>query len=120
MTAKSPNQRRELSKEELIAESKLQTDAIQRLSVWLRLAYSLLAAGFLLAWWGFYSGGGTVAGVAGVVLLVVGGVSSIVLKVGTDHAKTNVRHMMAAAGVNIDEKSDAKADGSKAGSPKKK
>ena len=46
----------DLSKEELVKEAKLQTDAIQRLNVWLRLGYSLVAVGFLLGMWGMQGG----------------------------------------------------------------
>lgn len=37
----------DLSRDDLIREAKMQTDAIQRLNVWLRLGYSLVAIGFL-------------------------------------------------------------------------
>ena len=45
---------------DLVREAKLQTDAIQRLNVWLRIGYSLLALGFIVGYWGFYGGGGGV------------------------------------------------------------
>lgn len=92
------------SREDLIREAKLQTDAIQRLNVWLRIGYSLLAIGFIVGYWGFYGGGGTGFGVLGVVLLVIGALVSAVLKVGTTNAKRNVRSILAAAGVDLDEK----------------
>ena len=92
------------TREDLVREAKLQTDAIQRLNVWLRLGYSLVAAGFLVGYWGFYGGGGTGFGVLGVVLLVIGALVSAVLKVGTTNAKRNVRSILAAAGVDLDEK----------------
>ena len=91
------------TRDDLIREAKLQTDAIQRLNVWLRIGYSLLAVGFILGYWGFYGGGGTAFGVLGVVLLVVGALVSAVLKVGTTNAKRNVRNILAAAGVDLDE-----------------
>ena len=91
------------TRDDLIREAKLQTDAIQRLNVWLRIGYSLLAVGFILGYWGFYGGGGTGFGVLGVVLLVVGALVSAVLKVGTTNAKKNVRNILAAAGVDLDE-----------------
>lgn len=94
------------TREDLVREAKLQTDAIQRLNVWLRIGYSLVAAGFLLGYWGFYGGGGTVPGVLGVVLLVLGALVSVVLKVGTTNAKKNVRNILAAAGVDLDEKDE--------------
>lgn len=91
------------TRDDLIREARLQTDAIQRLNVWLRIGYSLVAAGFIVGYWGFYGGGGTGFGVLGVALLVVGALVSVVLKVGTTNAKKNVRNILAAAGVDLDE-----------------
>jgi cation transport ATPase len=105
--ARRTGEGRLLSREELVDEARKQTNAIQHLAVWQRLGYSLLAVGFLLGYWGFYGGGGTVAGVVGVVMLVVGTPVSLVLRVGIGHAKTNVKHLLAAAGVDLSEKSDA-------------
>ena len=90
------------TREDLVREAKLQTDAIQRLNVWLRLGYSLVAAGFIVGYWGFYGGGGTGFGVLGVVVLVLGAVLAVVLKVGTTNAKRNVRAILDAAGVDLD------------------
>lgn len=90
------------TREDLVREAKLQTDAIQRLNVWLRIGYSLLAVGFLVGYWGFYGGGGTGFGVLGVIVLVVGAIASVVLKVGTTNAKKNVRAILDAAGVDLD------------------
>lgn len=98
------------TRDDLVKEAKLQTDAIQRLNVWLRIGYSLVALGFILGYWGFYGGGGTGFGIAGVVLLLVGALVSVVLKVGTTNAKKNVRNILAAAGVDLDEKSEGTAD----------
>lgn len=89
------------TREDLVREAKLQTDAIQRLNVWLRIGYSLLAVGFLVGYWGFYGGGSKGFGVLGVALLVVGAVMSVVLKVGTTNAKKNVRAILDAAGVDL-------------------
>ena len=47
----------------LILEAKLQTDALQRLGVWLRAAASLAVIGLLIAWWGFQMGAGLAAGI---------------------------------------------------------
>ena len=88
---------------DLVREAKLQTDAIQRLNVWLRLGYSLVAVGFLLGYGGFYGGFGAGWGIVGVVALVLGALMSVVLKVGTTNAKRNVRNILAAAGVDLDE-----------------
>ena len=94
------------TREDLVREAKLQTDAIQRLNVWLRIGYSLVALGFILGYWGFYGGGGTGFGALGVVLLVLGAIVSAVLKVGTTNAKKNVRNILAAADVDLDEKDE--------------
>ena len=94
------------SPEDFVREAKLQTDAIQRLNVWLRIGYSLLAAGFIVGYWGFYGGGGVAFGVLGVALLLVGAVVAVVLKVGTTNAKKNVRALLAQAGVDLDEKNE--------------
>lgn len=94
------------SPEDFVREAKLQTDAIQRLNVWLRIGYSLLAAGFIVGYWGFYGGGGVAFGVLGVVILLVGAVVAVVLKVGTTNAKKNVRALLAQAGVDLDEKNE--------------
>lgn len=98
------------TRDDLIKEAKLQTDAIQRLNVWLRIGYSLVALGFILGYWGFYGGGGTGFGIAGVVLLLVGALVSVVLRVGTTNAKRNVRNILAAAGVDLDEKDEGADD----------
>ena len=98
------------TRDDLVKEAKLQTDAIQRLNVWLRIGYSLVALGLILGYWGFYGGGGTGFGIAGVVLLLVGALVSVVLKVGTTNAKRNVRSILAAAGVDLDEKDEGADD----------
>ena len=98
------------TRDDLVKEAKLQTDAIQRLNVWLRIGYSLVALGFILGYWGFYGGGGTGFGIAGVVLLLVGALVSVVLRVGTTNAKRNVRNILAAAGVDLDEKNEEADD----------
>lgn len=90
------------TRDDLIKEARLQTEAIQRLSVFLRLGYSLLAVGAILAYWGLYSGGGVVACVVGVVLALAGAVSSLVLKVGITNAKRNVSAILSAAGVDLE------------------
>ena len=102
------------TREDLVREARLQTDAIQRLNVWLRLGYSLVAAGFIVGYWGFYGGGGTGFGVLGVVVLVLGAVLAVVLKVGTTNAKRNVRAILDAAGVDLDAPAKRAAQGKKA------
>lgn len=103
------------TREDLVREAKLQTDAIQRLNVWLRIGYSLLAVGFLVGYWGFYGGGGACFGVLGVIVLVVGAVMSVVLKVGTTNAKKNVRAILDAAGVDLDARGKKSARAEKNG-----
>lgn len=98
---------------DLVREAKLQTDAIQRLNVWLRIGYSLLALGFIVGYWGFYGGGGAGFGALGVALLAVGAAISVVLKVGTANAKRNVRAILDAAGVDLDARGDG--EGAKKG-----
>ena len=78
--------------------------------MWLRIGYSLVALGFILGYWGFYGGGGTGFGIAGVALLLVGALVSVVLKVGTTNAKRNVRNILAAAGVDLDERNEGTDD----------
>ncbi|WP_273398156.1 hypothetical protein [Thermophilibacter mediterraneus] len=91
---------------DLVREAKLQTDAIQRLNVWLRIGYSLIALGFIVGYWGLYGEGGAGFGALGVALLAVGAVASVVLKVGTTNAKRNVRAILAAADVDLDARRD--------------
>lgn len=99
----------DLSRDDLIREAKMQTDAIQRLNVWLRLGYSLVAIGFLVGMWGMQGGPGW--GVpAGIVCLVVGTPLSIVLKVGTTNAKKNVERILEAAGIDVEELMRRKKD----------
>lgn len=78
----------------LVAEARAQTLAIQRLEVWLRLAYSVLAFGFLLGYWGFYAKGGTAFGVIGVVLSLLALLCVMVLRTGISHGRANVLAML--------------------------
>lgn len=91
-------------RESLVREAKLQTDAIQRLEVWKRLAYSLLAVGFLLGYWGFENGGPAWSGPVGIAVAAVSAIASFVLWLGTGNAKRNVRRILEAAGVDPDQK----------------
>ena len=101
-------------REALVEEAELQTKAIMRLEVWQRLSYSMLAVGVLLGWWGFQSGGPDWSRLVGIVLTIVFAIVSAVFYTGVKHAKTNVKHILAAAGVDI----DAKPSDSKEGDPK--
>lgn len=78
----------------LVIEARAQTLALQRLQVWLRLGYAVLAAGVLLAIWGFVEGGGIVAGVVGAVLSALTLAFVIVLRVGISHGRQNVNAML--------------------------
>ncbi|WP_428379113.1 hypothetical protein [Olsenella sp. Marseille-QA0557] len=98
------------SKKDLVREAQLQTNAIQQLSAWLRLACSLLVIGIIVAYWGFSMGGGTGFGVLGIVLAVLGGIAALVLKIGTNNARRNVEAILDAAGINLEK---AKQDSNK-------
>lgn len=87
---------------DIIKEAKLQTDAVQRLGVWLRLAYSLVAIGFIVGIWA--SQAGSTAGIVGsVICLVVGAPCAVLLKLGTTRARRNIKAMLAAAGVDLED-----------------
>ena len=79
----------------LVAEARAQTLALQRLQLWLRLAYSVLALAALLGYWGFAEGGGLVAGVAGAIVGVAALCCVLVLRTGIAHGRTNVQAMLA-------------------------
>ena len=81
----------DLSRDDLIREAKMQTDAIQRLNVWLRLGYSLVAIGFFDGGCGVCRAAPAGGVPVGIVCLVVGTPLSIVLKVGTTNAKKKCR-----------------------------
>lgn len=78
----------------LLKEAQDQTRALMRLQAYKRLAYSLVAIGVILVWWGLVGGSSRAAGVAGVVLVVIGVPSSAVLYVGIKHGKQNVENML--------------------------
>ncbi|MDO4798504.1 MAG: hypothetical protein Q4A01_10875 [Coriobacteriales bacterium] len=80
----------------LVNEARAQTLALQRLQVWLRLGYALLAASFLLGYWGFAEGGGMVAGVLGIVFGVLSLIVVVVLRIGIANGRKNVNAMLEA------------------------
>jgi hypothetical protein len=82
------------SNDPLVAEARAQTLAIQRLEVWLRLAYSVLALAFLLAYWGLAEADNRVAGVIGIVLGVLAFAVVFVLRTGISHGRSNVQAML--------------------------
>lgn len=88
------------SSQDIIREAKMQTDAIARLDVWKRLAYSLVAIGFVLGLWGA-NVANTIGIAAGVLCLVAGIPASVVLTVGVSRGRNNVKHMLEAAGVDV-------------------
>lgn len=99
------------SRQDIIREASMQSAALARLGVWKRLAYSLVAIGFILGLWGANTSN-TAAMVGGVACLVIGGIASVVLTVGTSRGKKNVEAMLTAAGIDVDEllKPRSKAD----------
>lgn len=84
----------------LILEAKLQTDALQRLGVWLRAAASLAVIGLLIARWGFQMGAGLAAGILGVILTVVAGAAAFIIRQGRENGKKNVQRILKAAGID--------------------
>ena len=78
----------------LLKEAQDQTRAIMRLQVYKRLAYSFVAIGIILIWWGFVGGASRAVGIAGIVLTVIGVPSSVVLYIGIKHGKQNVNNML--------------------------
>ena len=78
----------------LVAEARAQTLALGRLQVWLRLAYSALALGALLGYWGLAKGGSRSWGIVGVVLGVVAFACVVVLRTGIAHGRKNVGAML--------------------------
>ena len=80
----------------LVKEARAQTLAIQRLQMWLRLAYSALALAALLGYWGFTDGKNLPAGIAGIVLGALSLGVVIVLRVGISNGRRNVEAMLEA------------------------
>ena len=78
----------------LVKEARAQTLALQRLQVWLRLAYAFLAGGVLLGYWGFAEGGGLWAKILGIVIAVLSFAVVVILRTGIDHGRRNVNAML--------------------------
>ena len=78
----------------LVIEARSQTLALQRLQTWLRLAYALLAAAVLLAYWGFVEADQIVFGVCGCVMAVVVFAAVVVLRIGIRNGRENVSRML--------------------------
>ncbi len=78
----------------LVDEARQQTLALQRLQVWLRLAYAGISIGVLVAYWGFSESGGVVFGVIGVIMAIISFAIAMVLRTGIDHGRKNVNAML--------------------------
>jgi hypothetical protein len=78
----------------LVLEARAQTLALQRLQIWLRLAYAFLAGGVLLGYWGFAEGGGLWAQIVGIVIGVASFAVVVILRTGIDHGRRNVNAML--------------------------
>lgn len=83
----------------LVAEARAQTLALQRLQIWLRLAYAVLAMGVLMGYWGLYEGRSRAVGVIGAVLGVATFGFVMVLRRGIAHGRRNVNAMLDALSV---------------------
>lgn len=90
------------SREDILREANLQAGAIARLSTWKRLAYSVVAIGFIVGLWGTNQGL-LIAQIVGGVCLILGLPASGVLYVGVRRAKENVERMLEAAGIDAKE-----------------
>lgn len=78
----------------LVNEARAQTLAIQRLQVWLRLAYAVLAIAVLIGYWGFTTANALVAGIVGIVLGVCAFLVVAVLRTGISNGRENVNAML--------------------------
>jgi hypothetical protein len=78
----------------LVNEARAQTLAIQRLQVWLRLAYAILAIAVLIGYWGFTTSNALAAGIFGIVLGVCAFLAVAVLRMGISNGRKNVNAML--------------------------
>jgi hypothetical protein len=78
----------------LVAEARAQTLAIQRLQIWLRLGYAVLAIAVLMGYYGFSNEGFLPLGIVGVVLGILSFVVVAVLRVGIGNGRKNVNAML--------------------------
>ena len=87
-----------LTKQQLLAEAKLQQEALQQLGQWMVLAMAISTCGFALAWWGFaLSPLPVVIGPVGVVLTAVAVFCAAILGLGIRNGRRNVEHILKAA-----------------------
>ncbi len=103
------------TRDDLVREARMQSGALAHLGTWKRLAYSLVALGFVLGLWGANAGAAP-AVAAAVVCLVAGVPASVALTVGVARGKRNVEAMLTAAGVDVQELLRPRGKGTGAGS----
>lgn len=87
---------------QLVVEADRQTQAIMRLEAYKRLGYSAVAAGALLIYWQTALNATAWFLPAGIGLVVIFGLASLVLTVGISRAKKNVKAILAAADIDLD------------------
>lgn len=78
----------------IVNEARQQTLALQRLQTWMRLAYAGIAAGALLAYWGFTQGSNVALAVVGVIVAVLFFAIAMVFRIGISHGRKNVNAML--------------------------
>lgn len=82
------------SNDPIVKEARAQTLAIQRLQTWLRLAYSFLALGVLIGYWGVTEKDSIALGILGGVIGTLAFVCVFVLRTGIAHGRANVNAML--------------------------
>ena len=86
----------ETQKEFLIREAKMQTEALQRIGVWRRLALSVMVIAGLAAYMGFTQDLNILRGVFGIVIAVVSGGAAFLIRTGEKNGKRNVERILKA------------------------
>ncbi len=87
----------ETQREFLIREAKMQTEALQRIGAWRRLALSAMAISGLMAYTGFLQEANILRGVFGIGIAVISGGVSFLTSVGKENGKKNVEKILKAA-----------------------
>lgn len=87
----------------LIREAQMQMDALRRLGNWQRGCLSAGVIGVFLVVNGFYMNVGTLRGVFGIILAVLSFASAVVIWIGRQNGKKNVKKILEAAGQPISE-----------------
>ena len=85
----------------LIREAQMQMDALRRLGNWQRGCLSAGVIGVFLVVNGFYMNVGTLRGVFGIILAVLSFASAVVIWIGRQNGKMNVKKILEAAGQPI-------------------